>query len=79
MVLNHLDEVLERMNISISQVLTASSYRQSEKTRNHGACQTDLMIQTRDQTAYICEIKLSNEMTRKVIFQINKCGRFIKI
>lgn len=72
MVLNHLDEVLERMNIPISQVLTASSYRQSEKTRNHGACQIDLMIQTRDQTAYICEIKLRNEITRKVISEVER-------
>jgi AAA+ ATPase superfamily predicted ATPase len=71
-VLNHLDEIVEKLNIPISQVLTASPHRQAAKTRNRGACQVDLLIQTAEKTAYVCEIKLRNEINRQVIREVEK-------
>jgi len=60
LVLNHLSDIIKILNIFPQEVIAAGQYLQTE-TKQHKKCQIDLMIQTRYNQLYICEIKFSKE------------------
>ncbi len=79
LVYNHITEFLEEMNLSANLIISASPYFQSKTTHNNGACQIDLLIQTTDQNAYICEIKFQRRIDSKIIKEVeNKISKMTK-
>lgn len=70
LVLNHLPEILEKLNINPSEIISASPYSQKKKTRNKGACQIDLLIVCKHKTLYLCEIKYRQLINSTVIKEV---------
>ena len=60
LVLNHLSEILKILKIPPQEIVMAGQYLQTE-TKQRKKCQIDLMIQTRYQQLYLCEIKFFKE------------------
>jgi AAA+ ATPase superfamily predicted ATPase len=72
LVLNHLPEIIEKLGINSSSIISASPYVQKAKTRNKGSCQIDLMIVCKHKTLYLCEIKFRQLIGRPVIKEVQK-------
>lgn len=72
LVYNHLNEILEAINLKSREVLTVAPYFQKKTSHNHGSCQIDLLIQTKDQTAFIGEIKFRRRIDAKIIKEVEK-------
>lgn len=72
LVLNHLPEIFEHLDIDMVSLISASPYIQRKKTRNKGACQIDLLIVCRHKTIYLCEIKFVQVVSRTIISEIEK-------
>ena len=58
LVLNHLGDIIQFLNIPPQEVVAAGQYLQTE-TKQRKKCQIDLMIQTRYNQLYVCEIKFA--------------------
>lgn len=72
LVLNNFKEVCQLLKIDISDIIMAGPFFQRKTKRNKG-CQIDLLIQTRHQTLYICEIKFyASEIKSQVIDEIRE-------
>jgi uncharacterized protein len=72
LVLSNRARVLELLYIDPHSIVWDNPYFQ-EKTRKHPGCQIDYLIQTRDRTLYLCEIKFSQQpVSSEVISQIEK-------
>ena len=70
LVLNNLNRIIDILNIPSHDLLTASPYLQT-KTIKRKKCQIDLMIQTKFNQLYICEIKFSkNELGNEIINEV---------
>jgi len=65
LVLNNLHSVLEKLNIPMASVISASPYFQNS-TRRQQACQIDLLIQTRS-ALYVCEVKFMKKIGIDII------------
>jgi hypothetical protein len=52
--------------------MSISPYFQKKTSRNHGACQIDLMIQTIEQSLYICEIKFQKRLDPQIIKEVER-------
>ena len=76
LVLNNLPHVLEKLDVPLESVISASPYFQNQTTRQE-ACQIDLLIQTRG-TLYVCEIKFRGKITASVIGEVNEKVRKLK-
>jgi AAA+ ATPase superfamily predicted ATPase len=64
LILNNLDAVIRRLDIAPESIVSAAPYFQ-RKTRRHGACQIDLLIQTK-KTLYVCEVKFRKRIDAAV-------------
>lgn len=62
--LNNLESVIAILNIPPQEVVTAGPYLQTE-TKSRKKCQIDLLIQTRYNQLYVCEIKFSKGSVEK--------------
>ncbi len=72
LVLNNLKKLLEILRVSPSEVSNAGPFFQ-RKTQRMKGCQIDLLIQTRHNTLYVCEIKFSSsEVKSSVIEEMEK-------
>lgn len=72
LVLNNRHEIIKYMGIPPEDIINAGPYFQRGTQRQKG-CQIDLLIQTRLNTLYICEIKFSKNVIREdVIEEIQK-------
>lgn len=74
LVLNNLPRLIDILKIPTHELVTAGPYLQTQ-TQSRSKCQIDLMIQTKFNQLYICEIKFSkreigpeivNEMKQKI-------------
>jgi AAA+ ATPase superfamily predicted ATPase len=71
LVLNNDAYVIERLGVPAEEVLFSNPYFQ-KKTKMHSGCQIDLLIQTKFNSLYICEIKFSkSEIDLSVIDEVN--------
>ncbi len=75
-ILNNLSLMFGQLDIKSKDVIWAGPYFQSKTSKNLGSCQIDLMIHTRDQLLYICELKFKKNIGTEVI---NEMKRKIKI
>lgn len=72
LVLNHIDEILQHLNINPNEILSASPHIQRKKTRNKGVCQIDLLIESKLDTLYICEFKFRHEIDASVVKEVER-------
>src|SRR3990167_6487635 len=72
LVMNNLKKLCEILRIDISDILNAGPFFQ-RKTQRMKGCQIDLLIQTKHNTLYVCEIKFSSsEFKGSVIEKMEK-------
>jgi hypothetical protein len=75
LVMNNLKNLCKILNINTQEIVTAGPFFQRATQRQKG-CQIDLLIQTRHNTLYLCEVKFSaKEISTAVIEEV---GRKIK-
>ncbi|MGZ3772383.1 MAG: DUF234 domain-containing protein [Pseudobdellovibrionaceae bacterium] len=72
LVLNHLPEILEQLNINLSSIISVAPYVQRKKTRNKGACQIDLLIVCKHKTLYVCEIKYRQSINLAIVKEVQR-------
>ncbi|OQY49588.1 MAG: hypothetical protein B6240_02990, partial [Desulfobacteraceae bacterium 4572_87] len=70
LVLQNLHSIIQHIGIDYNSIISASPYFQNATRANKGACQIDLLIQTKFNTLYLCEIKFSNKIGRSIINEI---------
>lgn len=66
LVLNNSRKVIERLEVPLEDVVFANPFFQ-RPTRTQPGCQVDLAVQTRFNTVYACEIKLSKSPVKPAI------------
>ena len=72
LVLNNLKKLLEILRINPSEVSNIGPFFQ-RKTQRMKGCQIDLLIQTKHNTLYVCEVKFSSsEVKSSVIEEMEK-------
>jgi len=72
LVINNLKSICKILRIDLLEITNAGPFFQRATQRQKG-CQIDLMIQTRHNTLYICEIKFSaSEIKSSVIEEVEK-------
>lgn len=72
LVLNNRRRILELLYIDPHNIVWDNPYFQ-ESTKKHSGCQIDYLIQTRDRTLYLCEIKFSQQpISSDVITEVEK-------
>ena len=72
LVLNNLSRLIEILKIPSHELITAGPYLQT-KTQTRSKCQIDLMIQTKFNQLYICEVKFSKgEIGAEVVSEMKK-------
>lgn len=72
LVMNNLKKLSEILRIDISDISNAGPFFQ-RKTQRMKGCQIDLLIQTKHNTLYVCEIKFnSSEVKSSVIEEMEK-------
>lgn len=75
LILNNLDKVIEILRIRPSTIISASPYFQKKNSKNKGACQIDILIETRHNTLYVVELKFRKKIGSEVIREVgNKMG-----
>jgi len=72
LVLNNLPEIIQKLDLSPSSIISASPYIQRKKTRNKGACQIDLLIVCKHKTLYLCEIKFRHSINLSIINEVQR-------
>ena len=70
LVLQNLHSIIQCIGTDYNSIISASPYFQNATRANKGACQIDLLIQTKFNTLYLCEIKFSNKIGRSIINEI---------
>ena len=68
LVLNNLKKLLEILRINPSEVSNFGPFFQ-RKTQRMKGCQIDLLIQTKHNTLYVCEIKFSSSEVRSSVIE----------
>ena len=72
LVMNNLKKLCKILRIDISEISNAGPFFQ-RKTQRMKGCQIDLLIQTKHNTLYVCEIKFStSEVKSSVIEEMEK-------
>ena len=72
LVVNNIKEVFKLLKIDPIEVVMAGPFFQ-RKTKLQKGCQVDLLIQTRYQTLYLCEIKFyASEITKHVVEEMEE-------
>ena len=68
LVLNNLKKLCEILRIDISEISNAGPFFQ-RKTQRMKGCQIDLLIQTKHNTLYVCEIKFSSTVVKSSVVE----------
>ena len=64
--INNRNEIIQKIGLSADDIIHAGPYFQ-RTTKNIAGCQIDLLIQTRINVLYVCEIKFSKNSLREDI------------
>jgi uncharacterized protein len=78
LVLHNISSVIKCIGIDFNSIVSASPYFQNHTRTNKGACQIDLLIQTKFNTIYLCEIKFQKKIKRNVVNEIEKKMAILK-
>lgn len=72
LVLNNRHLLYQKLGIPTNSIINANPFFQRKTTRNQG-CQIDYMIQTKENSLYVCEIKFSkNKIGAQVIDEVKE-------
>jgi hypothetical protein len=72
LVINNLKELCKILKIDTQEIVMVGPFFQ-RGTKRQGGCQIDLLIQTRHNTLYLCEVKFSaKEIGTSVIEEVEK-------
>jgi len=71
LVVNNLTSVVECIGLNTGDIISASPYYQN-MTKIKPGCQIDLLIQTKFNTLYICEIKFRKKINNGVIMEVQE-------
>jgi AAA+ ATPase superfamily predicted ATPase len=77
LVLNNLKEIVARLDIAPSAILSASPYFQT-KTLRKDSCQIDLLIDTK-HSLYVCECKYRQQIGLEVIEEVKEKIKRLKV
>ena len=72
LVIHNIPAIIKYIGIDLNSIISASPYFQNPTKTNKGACRIDLLIQTKFNTLYLCEIKFQKKINRNVINEIDK-------
>jgi AAA+ ATPase superfamily predicted ATPase len=78
LVLSRLEEILPRLDIDLSKIISASPHTQ-RRTQRKGGCQIDLLIHLKSDTYYLCEIKFKRKISLDVIKEVAEKRRLLKV
>jgi AAA+ ATPase superfamily predicted ATPase len=62
----------DKLDITQNQVISAAPYIQRKKSTNQGGCQIDLLIHSKLDVFYLCEIKYGKRIDRSIIKEVQK-------
>lgn len=68
LVLSNLKKLLEILRINLSEVSNVGPFFQ-RKTQRMKGCQIDLLIQTKHNTLYVCEIKFNSSEVKSAVIE----------
>lgn len=72
LVVNNLTAICEHLNINLTEVVMAGPFFQKQTQRQKG-CQIDLLIQTKIQILYLCEVKFQiSEIKSSIIAEVKE-------
>lgn len=71
LIVKNLESIVKLVKIDSSDVVWAGPFFQT-KTKKKGACQIDLMIVSRFGTVYVCEVKTGENLTSKLLVEVQK-------
>ncbi|MCK4785825.1 MAG: ArsR family transcriptional regulator [Desulfobacteraceae bacterium] len=78
LILHNLDIIRDTLHLDPNSIISASPHFQTKSTKNRGACQIDLLINTRFNTLYLCEIKFRRRLDKEVIDEVKKKIRVLQ-
>ncbi len=78
LVLNNLPLLLKKLEIDPGIILSAAPYFQTKTQKNKGSCQIDLLIETKDQIFYLCEIKTGKKIGKEAVEEIQRKASLLK-
>jgi AAA+ ATPase superfamily predicted ATPase len=78
LILNHLPEMIQLLGLQNERILSAGAYFQSATTKSQ-ACQIDLLIECKPNNFYIAEIKIQDEISAKIITEVQHKLDLIKL
>lgn len=64
--------LLSRMSLSADSIVSASPYFQEKTSKTKGACQIDLLIETRGRTLFLVEMKFRKKIDSSVIKEVQQ-------
>lgn len=66
LVLANRDLIIEALNIDMMDIVSDNPFFQTKTLRTRG-CQVDYLIQTRQRTLYLCEIKFTRDQIKSTV------------
>ncbi len=72
LVLNNLSSICDHLNINMTEIVMAGPFFQ-KKTQRQKGCQIDLLIQTKTQILYLCEVKFqTSEIKNSIVHEVQE-------
>lgn len=70
LILNSRNLIFPILNLDAADIISAAPYAQKASTRNKGSTQVDLLIHSKRDVFFLCELKTSPEIDKKVIKEV---------
>lgn len=70
--------IIDALKIDPRDVLNAGPYTQRKTAKNKGGCQVDLLIQTKLDTCYLCELKFTKSISSNVVKEVQNKIKLLK-
>ncbi|MBF0362547.1 MAG: ATPase [Oligoflexia bacterium] len=72
LILSNKHEIFKKLGFTSQEILWAGPYTQRKTLKNKGACQIDLMIVTKLDVIYLCELKCVAEITPSICKEMER-------
>ena len=72
LVYNNLNPIIEALGIDPQHIISVGPYMQRSTTRNEGACQIDLLIHSKFDCLYVCELKFKRSIDPSVVKEVQQ-------
>jgi AAA+ ATPase superfamily predicted ATPase len=78
MIYDNLPLIIAALKIDPRDVINAGPYIQRKTEKNKGGCQVDLLIQTKLDTSYLCELKFRRNVSSNIIKEVQNKIRILQ-